>query len=99
MNENTDTQKPPSVSVCFPAYNEEATIGDVLEEAHDLLSKSGLEYEIVVCNDGSVDRTGSIIDEIAGRRPRLRAIHHARNRGIRETFEHLYSEASKDFVF
>lgn len=99
MKENKRAAQLPSVSVCFPAYNEEATIGDVLEEAHDLLSKSGLEYEIVVCDDGSDDRTGSIIDEVAGRTPNMRALHHPRNRGIRETFEHLYSEANKDFIF
>ena len=47
----------PSISVCFPAYNEEATIEQVLNEAHDLLHASGLEYEILVCNDGSADGT------------------------------------------
>ena len=29
----------PSVSVCFPCYNEEATIADVLLEAHELLGR------------------------------------------------------------
>jgi glycosyltransferase involved in cell wall biosynthesis len=89
----------PSVSVCFPAYNEEATIAGVLEDAHALLIDSGLDYEILVGNDGSTDGTGSIIDQLAARVPRCRAVHHVRNRGIRETFEHLYAEASKDFVF
>ena len=89
----------PSVSVCFPAYNEEATIAGVLTEAHDLLVSSGLDYEILVCNDGSTDRTGAIVDEIGARLPRLRVIHHAANQGIRETFEHLYRNAIKDFVF
>ena len=88
-----------SVSVCFPAYNEESTIRDVLQEAHELLSASELDYEILVCNDGSEDNTGRIIDEIARTTPRVRAIHHERNRGIRHTFEHLYAEASKEFVF
>lgn len=88
-----------SVSVCFPAYNEEATIADVLREAHDLLSGSGLDYEIIVCNDGSKDRTGEIIEQVARGLPRVRVIQHARNLGIRETFEHLYSEATKEFVF
>ena len=46
-----------SVSVCFPAYNEESTIRDVLQEAHELLSASELDYEILVCNDGSADNT------------------------------------------
>jgi len=87
------------VSVCFPAYNEEETISDVLREAHSLLADSGLDYEILVCNDGSQDRTGEIIRDIAREIPRLRMIDHARNQGIRATFEHLYREASKEFVF
>jgi glycosyltransferase involved in cell wall biosynthesis len=89
----------PSISVCFPAYNEEATIGEVLQEAHRLLSESGLEYEILVCNDGSVDRTGDIIETLASHIPHLRIFHHPRNLGICCTFERLYSEASKEFVF
>jgi len=89
----------PSVSVCFPAYNEEASVGEVLQEAHDLLSASGLDYEIVVCDDGSADRTGAIIESIAAHLPRMRALNNPRNLGIRATFERLYSEATKDFVF
>ena len=88
-----------SVSVCFPAYNEESTIRDVLAEAHELLSASDVDYEILVCDDGSADDTGRIVDEVARATPRMRAIHHERNRGIRHTFEHLYAEASKEFVF
>lgn len=89
----------PSVSVCFPAYNEQATIESVLTEAHQLLSASGLEYEILVCNDGSVDRTGQIIEEAAARFPHIRALNNPRNLGIHLTFERLYREASMDFVF
>jgi glycosyltransferase involved in cell wall biosynthesis len=89
----------PSVSVCFPAYNEEAAIADVLEEAHHLLSTSGLEYEIVVCDDGSADRTAAIIESLAPRIPKLRILKHVRNLGISATFEHLFSSAAKEFVF
>jgi glycosyltransferase involved in cell wall biosynthesis len=88
-----------SVSVCFPAYNEELTIADVLREAHELLSASGIDYEIIVCDDGSKDGTGAIIDRVASELGRMRVLHHARNLGIRETFEHLYRVASKDYVF
>jgi glycosyltransferase involved in cell wall biosynthesis len=88
-----------SLSVCFPAYNEEATIGDVLQEAHELLSRSGLKYEILVCNDGSRDRTATIIDAMTARIPHLRVLHHSRNLGISATFEHLYSEAANEFIF
>lgn len=89
----------PSISVCFPAYNEDATIAQVLQDAHSLLSGSGLEHEILVCNDGSVDRTGAILDSLKSEMPDLRVLHHPHNLGIRPTFEHLYSEASKEFIF
>src|SRR5437660_8610443 len=89
----------PSVSVCFPAYNEESTVADVLMEADDLLSASGLNYEILVCNDGSTDRTAELIEEIAARLPRLRVLHHERNLGIWATFEHLYAAAGNELVF
>ena len=89
----------PSVSVCFPAYNEGPNVAAVLESAHGLLADSGLDYEILVCDDGSTDGTAGIINDITRRRPRMRAIYHASNQGIRATFEHLYREASKEFVF
>lgn len=85
--------------MCFPAYNEQATIEGVLTEAHELLHTSQLDYEILVCNDGSVDRTGRIIEETASRLPNIRVFNNPRNMGIHSTFERLYHEASKDFVF
>jgi glycosyltransferase involved in cell wall biosynthesis len=99
VREEIQGVKLPGVSVCFPAYNEEATVGEVLREAHDLLSGSELDYEIIVCNDGSQDRTRAIIEAAAASLPRMRALNNPQNLGIRETFERLYSEASKEFVF
>lgn len=89
----------PSISVCFPAYNEHATISAVLNEAHELLSRSSLDYEILVCDDASTDNTASIADEIAARLPRIRVLRNHKNLGIRDTFERLYREASKELVF
>ena len=89
----------PSVSVCFPCFNEEATIAQVLLDAHALLSVSDLDYEILVCNDCSTDRTPEIIAEVAAKVPELRVLTHATNQGIFRTFEDLYAAATKDFVF
>ncbi len=89
----------PSVSVCFPAYNEQETVFAVVTQAHELLERSGIEYEILVCNDGSSDRTREVIDGLAGSVAFLRVLHNERNLGIRATFERLYSEAAKEFVF
>ncbi len=89
----------PSVSVCFPAFNEEQSVGAVLKEAHELLSSSQIEYEILLCDDGSSDRTGDIAEEFARTHPAVRMFRNEKNLGIRETFERLYSSARKDFVF
>lgn len=48
-----------SVSVIIPAYNEEEGIGEVLERAHEVL-RVGFDYEIIVVNDGSTDKTAEI---------------------------------------
>lgn len=89
----------PSVSVCFPAYNEAATVGPVLWDAHRLLAQTSLDYEIIVCDDGSSDSTGMILAEAAESIARLRVFRHEKNQGIFRTFEDLYAAATKEFVF
>jgi dTDP-4-amino-4,6-dideoxygalactose transaminase len=89
----------PGVSVCFQAFNEERTVRQVLEEADQLLSGSGVDYEIILCDDGSEDSTGPIADEVASVLTSVRVLHHARNLGIAANLRELYAVASKPFVF
>jgi glycosyltransferase involved in cell wall biosynthesis len=89
----------PSVSVCFPAYNEEKTVGLVLQSAYDFLKKNPIDFELIVCNDASKDKTGEIINSFAAGKPEVRIIHHLENKGIRDTFEELNQSASNSYVF
>lgn len=89
----------PSISVCLPAYNEQASIGEVLHEADQLLRKARIDYEILVCDDGSRDATADIIATASRRIPGLRVLTNPTNMGIHYTFERLYRSATKDFVF
>jgi cellulose synthase/poly-beta-1,6-N-acetylglucosamine synthase-like glycosyltransferase len=50
----------PSLSIIAPAFNEEATI---IESVHSLLNLDYPEYEVIVVNDGSPDRTLSVLIE------------------------------------
>jgi cellulose synthase/poly-beta-1,6-N-acetylglucosamine synthase-like glycosyltransferase len=59
----------PPVSVLIPARNEENSIGDCLES---LLASRGVEFEVIVLDDGSTDRTREMADQIAGRDLRVR---------------------------
>ena len=68
-----------SLSVILPGLNEEASI-----EAAVLRTRSALEplfedFEILIVDDGSTDRTGAIADRLAADDPRIRVLHNERN--------------------
>ncbi len=60
---------PPSVAILIPARDEEAGIGRCVRAA---LASTGADIEVVVLDDGSTDRTGAIVAELARHDPRLR---------------------------
>ncbi len=59
----------PRISILIPARDEEASIGGALEAA---LATRGLDFEVVVLDDHSSDRTAEIVREFAARDPRVR---------------------------
>ncbi|MDD5748644.1 MAG: glycosyltransferase family 2 protein [Actinomycetota bacterium] len=65
------------VSIVVPAYNEEEAIGGDLEAILESMDKSEWEYEVIVVNDGSNDKTADIV----GGFDRVRLIEHNSNRG------------------
>lgn len=71
------------VSLAAPAYNEGEGIEEVVLEwvgyLRDRLSPG--HFEIVICNDGSKDDTGAVLDRLAKQYPELKPVHHARNQG------------------
>ena len=59
---------PPMVSVCVPARNEERGIRACLES---LLKQDYPQFEVIVVNDHSTDRTGELIQDLAEKNSRL----------------------------
>lgn len=71
-----------SVSCTILAYNEEETLEEAVSDVHAGLSAFGdREFEILLVDDGSTDRTCAIARELEGRYPELRLIRHGRNLG------------------
>lgn len=68
-------------SLCLPCYNEEDVIGDVLAGACAVLPEFAEEFEIIVVDDGSRDRTAEIVSDWSLRDPRVRLVQHKHNRG------------------
>jgi putative flippase GtrA/GT2 family glycosyltransferase len=89
-----------SLSVVFPAYNEEGNIHQTIYEALFALPHLVRDYEIIVVNDGSKDGTGAIADAIACTIPeRVTVIHHSPNKGYGAALTSGFLAASKEFTF
>lgn len=88
-----------SIAISIPAYNEEATLASVVRQSLAVLGRLANDYEVLIVNDGSVDRTGAIADELARQFPAVRVLHHERNRGFGSTLQHVFAEPQKDWVF
>ncbi|HWN70607.1 MAG TPA: glycosyltransferase family 2 protein [Haliangium sp.] len=77
----------------IPAYQEERSIAEVLRRVGAVDTESlGFDKELIVCDDGSADRTAALIEDAAAGDPRIRLVRHPQNRGkgaaIRSALEH-----------
>ena len=88
----------PELSVVMPVYNEEAAIEGVVTEWVTELDRLGIDYELRLYDDGSRDRTGPILEQLATATPRVVAQSHA-NRGHGPTILRGYGEALGVWVF
>ena len=76
------TEKAPRLGIAFLAYNEEDLIAKTVAEAVSALSAiPGLEWRVLIVDDGSRDRTGEIADELARKDSRVLVVHHQGNKG------------------
>jgi len=81
--------------IFIPTYDERENVGKMCEEVLAL----GLDADLVFCDDSSPDGTGDIVDELAARHPRVRAMHRkgklgigsAHLDGIAYAYEHGYT--------
>ena len=88
-----------SVSLIIPAYNDEETVGRLIDDGDALLSQIASDYEIIVVNDGSKDHTLDVIQGRAEVNPHVKVINHPINKGFGYTIRELYLAGTKDFIF
>ena len=89
----------PSISAFFPAYNEEANVASMVERLRGVLPGVADDYEIIIVDDGSQDRTPEIADQLAAADPRVRVVHHAQNRGYGGALKSGFEASRKAYVF
>jgi glycosyltransferase involved in cell wall biosynthesis len=69
------------LSVVFPVYDEAGNVETLIDEVVRAVEPLGLEYEIVVVDDGSGDGTQDVLRRVKARVPRLRVVFFRRNFG------------------
>ncbi|MFH0937197.1 MAG: glycosyltransferase family 2 protein [Candidatus Daviesbacteria bacterium] len=88
-----------SLSVFFPAYNEEKNIGQTLEQANEVLKGLNLKnYEIIVIDDGSKDKTGEIVKKLQKNNRYIRLITHNPNKGYGEALKSGFYNSKYDWI-
>ena len=90
---------PFSLSMLGWALNEEESIAAYIDRAGAFLAALTDDYELILLDDGSSDRTWQVATEYARSRPWLKLYRNQRNRGSGYNTKRAISLATKDYVF
>ncbi len=71
----------PGISVVVPVYNSEGTLRELVARLEPVLAGEAPAFELILVNDGSRDRSWSVIQELAAAHPWVRGISLMRNYG------------------
>ncbi len=88
-----------SLSVVLPAFNEEEIIARSVTDVVRVLQRWQLDFEVLVVNDGSVDRTGAILTELAVMFPQVRVLTHEVNQGYGSALTTGFKNSTKELTF
>lgn len=83
----------PQVSVCIPAYNNEAYILDTI---NSVLAQTFVDFELVIIDDCSKDGTAAVVESVSD--PRVRLVRNEKNLGMAGNWNRCIEEAKAPFV-
>lgn len=87
-----------SISVVIPLYNEEENVRELHDRLKAVLDSLDREYEIIYVDDGSIDNTLSILEEIQSLDPTVMILSFRRNFGQTAAFAAGFDFARGDIV-
>jgi glycosyltransferase involved in cell wall biosynthesis len=88
-----------TVSAFFPCYNDELAIPTMVRDVRRALCEAVEEFEIIVVDDGSRDRSFEVLTELSVEVPELRLVRHETNRGYGAALMSGFAAATKEWTF
>jgi len=87
-----------SMSIIIPAYNEEPNLENSVLQTMKTCMLIDLDFEIIIIDDSSMDRTREIMLSLAHSYPNVRVFHHENNQGSGGAFRTGIAHAKKEYV-
>lgn len=90
----------PSISVIVPCLNEEGNLAGTIKCVKGALESSARfgDYEILVFNDCSTDKTGAVAEEIRKTNKRVKVIHNKKNMGFGYNYTEGVRLATREYI-
>jgi len=87
-----------TITVIIPAYNEEKNIAEAIASVKKAVEGMVDDYELIVFDDGSRDRTGEVTDRIAQEDSHVRVIHNDGNQGFGYSYQQGVKLAKMEYI-
>ncbi len=88
-----------NISVFFPAYNEADNLERLTLRTVESLRRLAAEWEVIIVDDGSRDRTPEVARRLTGELPGVRYLRHEKNQGYGGAVKTGLKAAKLDWIF
>ncbi len=89
----------PDVSIIIPLFNEEESLGELIDRIGKVMAAQKLSYEVLMVDDGSTDSSWEVIRRLAAADPRIKGLSFRRNYGKSAALYCGFARAAGDVVF